>query len=265
MYRQRLTLIALIVLPLAAACGSEPADSGPAGTRPRLTGVQWKVDSVTVDGTTHRAPAGATVRFGEDGGVRGNYGCNTFSAKAAVEGDRVDLGQAKATRMACEKEPMGFERVLSRTLAAGPLRADARNDGELTLTTDGGDKVDLSAEESAPLLGTTWVVESLGSGKGARSLPREAAGKAYLTFDGKDGTVAGSLGCNRVSAKATVGDGTITLGTPTTTRKMCSESLMETEKALLELFDGTVSYEVDHRTLTLTSENGKSFSAVAKE
>lgn len=62
---------------------------------------------------------------------------------------------------------------------------------------------------------------------------------------------------------ATVRDGHITLGAAKTTRMMCDGSLMDTEKTLLGLFDGTVGYELDHRTLTLTSANGTVVSAVA--
>jgi heat shock protein HslJ len=40
---------------------------------------------------------------------------------------------------------------------------------------------------------------------------------------------------------------------------------MDTEKALLNLFDATVKYQLKHRTLTLTSENGAGVEAVAAQ
>lgn len=46
---------------------------------------------------------------------------------------------------------------------------------------------------------------------------------------------------------------------------MCQGSLMRTEKSLLKAFDGKVTYELDHRGITLTSENGTVVSAVADE
>lgn len=61
-----------------------------------------------------------------------------------------------------------------------------------------------------------------------------------------------------MNADATVRDGHITVGTPTTTRMVCEDSLMETEKRLLKFFETTLSYRVDHRTMTLTRENGPS-------
>jgi heat shock protein HslJ len=254
MYRQkqRMTLTAAAVLvPLAAACGSEKAGSGSADVKETVTGVHWTVDSVTADGTTHRAPDGAHVEIDDSGGAQGNFGCNHFSAKADIDGDRIRLDDARSTEMACEKVPMAFEKTLARALTDGPLRARVTSD-RLTLTTDSGDRVRLSKAEDAPLYGTKWNVTSPAGTE-----------QAHLTFDKKSGKVTGSLGCNKVTAKATVRDGRITLGAPSTTRMMCDASLMKTEKRLLKVLDGTVRYELDHQTLTLTSENNETVSAVA--
>ncbi|MER8219484.1 META domain-containing protein [Streptomyces sp. NPDC094143] len=252
--KQRMTLTAAAMLvPLMAACGSEKADggSGSVGAERPVTGVRWSVDSVTADGKTHQAPTGAHVTIAE-GRAEGSLGCNTFGADATVDGDRVRLGRTMATEMACEDTPMAFEETLARTLSGHEF--EARVDGDrLTLTTDRGETVRLTKAEDARLSGTRWTVTS----------PR-AGGRAHLTFDEEKGTVAGSLGCNKVNAKATVRDGHITLGPPATTRMMCEDSLMADEKTLLRLFDGSLKYGVDHQTLTLTSENGTSVRAVAE-
>ncbi|MDX6361820.1 MAG: hypothetical protein QOC85_823, partial [Streptomyces sp.] len=167
-----------------------------------------------------------------------------------------------STEMACEKAPMKFESTLARTLSDGALTTKVADDA-LTLTTDSGDRVRLTEEKDAPLYGTKWTVMSLGDGDVAQSLPKGADGKAYLVLDKKKGTLGGRFGCNHGSAKATVRDGHITLGRPTTTRMMCDGSLMDTEKRLLGLFDGKPAYALDHRTLTLTSANGEKVTAVA--
>ncbi|MFE6283001.1 META domain-containing protein [Streptomyces sp. NPDC057877] len=267
MYRQThrttLTVTALALLPLAAACGTEKAGSGGSGSaepRSPLTGVHWTVDSVTVDGTTLKAPASARVHIDDSGRAQGNYGCNHFSARASIDGDRVRFSDAAATEMGCDD--LAFEERLARTLLADTLRAKTA-DGHLTLTTGSGDTVRLTEEKGAPLHGTRWTVTGLGSGETTQSLPSGTEGKAHLTFDEKTGEVTGSVGCNRVTAPATVGDGTITLGTPSTTRRMCDASLMDLEKRLLGLFDSKVDYRLDHRSLTLTSTNGESVTANA--
>ncbi|MEV5463493.1 META domain-containing protein [Streptomyces sp. NPDC002788] len=252
--KQRMTLTAAAVLvPLMAACGSEKADSGSGsvGAERPVTGVRWSVDSVTAGGKTHKAPTGAHVTI-DSGRAEGSFGCNNFSAEATVDGDRVRLGKTMATEMACANKPMAFEETLARALSDQELKARVKSD-RLTLTTGKGDTVHLSKAEDAPLSGTKWTVTT----------PR-ADGRAHLTFDAKKGTVSGSLGCNKVNAKATVRDGHITLGPPATTRMMCEDSLMADEKTLLRLFDGKLKYGVDHQTLTLTSENGTLVRAVAE-
>ncbi|MEV5437163.1 META domain-containing protein [Streptomyces sp. NPDC052682] len=255
--KQRMTLTAVALLaPFLAACGSEQAGGGSSSSVagwPPVTGVLWSVDSVMADGTTHRAPADAHVTFGKSGRAEGSYGCNHFSARAAVDGDRIRLSDTMSTEMACEKRSMTFEKTLARALADRELTAEVNGD-RLTLTTADGDTVRLTRSKQAPLYGTQWTVTS-----------PDGTGRAHLTFDGTKDTVSGRLGCNHVNAEATVRDGHITLGRPSVTRMMCEDSLMDTEKTLLRLFDGELRYGVDHRTLTLTSDNGTTVRAVAEQ
>ncbi|MEV7205840.1 MULTISPECIES: META domain-containing protein [unclassified Streptomyces] len=261
-----LTVAAVAALvPLAAACGSEKAaddtSSGSVGAGgQRVTGVRWSIDSVTVDGTTHRAPDAAHVRIDDGGEAAGSTGCNSFSARAAVEyggeGERVRLSDAMFTEKACDKVPADFEKSLGRALTTGPLTTEGGGE-RLTLTTADGDTVRLSRSEDASLYGTEWVVDAPGQ--------QGDEGRARLTFDRDAKTVSGRLPCNRVSAGATVGDGRIVLGAPSTTRMMCEGSLMDAEKRLLGLFDGKVDYRIDHETLTLTSEDGTTVRAVAEQ
>ncbi|MFF4508343.1 META domain-containing protein [Streptomyces sp. NPDC001401] len=260
MDKQRLTLAVLTVLPLVMACGS---DTGSASVTSEVSGVHWKVDSVTVDGTTRRAPADAALRIREDGTAVGNYGCNEFGAKAAFTDHRVELTNARQTLMACEPARMAFERNFAATLTDHSLTVETKGDG-LTLTTHDGDRIRLTKEKDAPLYGTKWTITALGADGTAASLPQKQQTSTYLTFDKKSGNVTGRLGCNHVNAKATVRDGHITLGAPSTTRMMCDTSLMHTERSLLRLFDGTATYRLDHQTLTLTSANGESAKAVAE-
>ncbi|WP_405585071.1 META domain-containing protein [Streptomyces sp. NBC_01092] len=253
---KRLTaLAALTLLPLAVACGSQDAgsDTVGAGAAASVTGVHWAVDDVTVDGKKSAAPTSAYLRIADGGKVKGNLGCNHFGADAAFADSHVTFDGMQSTEMACEGVPADFEQTLARTLADGDLTTEVDGD-KLILTTANGDRVALSKQEAAPLKGTKWTVTS-----------PDADGKAHLTFDEKTGEVSGSLGCNKVKATATIRDGSITLGTASTTRMMCDTSLMKTEKTLLGLFDGTVKYGIDHRNLTLTSENGEQVNAAAAE
>ncbi|WP_258574760.1 META domain-containing protein [Streptomyces shenzhenensis] len=131
---------AALFAPLAVACGGERG--GSVAARPAVTGIDWTVDSVTVDGTTQRAPAHAHVKI-EDGRAAGNLGCNQFSATVQITDDRIRLSHTRTTRMACDSARMAFERALARTLTAGPLTMKGE-DRKLTLTTADGDRVQLS-------------------------------------------------------------------------------------------------------------------------
>jgi heat shock protein HslJ len=262
MYRQKqqrsmtLTVAAVAALvPLAAACGSEKADDKnvSAGVGTPITGVRWNIDSVTVDGTTHRAPDAARVRIDDGGEAAGSTGCNSFSARADVDGERVRLSDAMFTEKACDRTPVDFEKSLGRTLTTGSLTTSTAGD-RLTLTTADGDIVRLSRSEDASLYGTKWTVDAPGQ-----------QGRTHLTFDQDAKTVSGRLPCNHVNARATVSDGHITLGAPSTTRMMCEGSLMNAEKRILGVFDGKAEYRIDHETLTLTSENGATVRAVAEQ
>ncbi|MEV0693143.1 META domain-containing protein [Streptomyces sp. NPDC050388] len=263
--RKRHTVLAaataVLSVPFVTACGGEQAGAGAdtgrasavgatTGTAERsLTGMRWNVDSVTTDGTTLRAPVDSHITVEDDGRTSGRYACNHFRGETDFDGDRVRFAVG-TTLVACDDEPRrSFEGALARALSLqdGALKVRV-NDDRLTLTADNGTTVRLSeGNADTPLYGTKWKIVS-----------PDSAGRAHLTFDEEEGTVSGSLGCNKVNADATVRDGHITVGTPTTTRMVCEDSLMKTEKRLLRLFDTTLNYRVEHRSMTLTSENGPS-------
>ncbi|WP_225832999.1 META domain-containing protein [Streptomyces sp. NK08204] len=145
-YKQRTVLTAVAaLLPLVVACGGRTADSGAVAAPEPVTGVEWRVDSVTAGGTVHHTPAAASprLRIDADGKAAGNLGCNLFSARATVHGDRITFGDVRTTKMACDRARTAFEQTLARTLTAGPLTARV-DDGKLTLTDGDGDAVHLS-------------------------------------------------------------------------------------------------------------------------
>lgn len=260
-------LAPLLVLALAA-CGTQSGNGSGAGdgstsVRPDVpvTGVHWTVESVTVDGKKTAAPAGAHVRIDPKGRTKGNFGCNHFNAMATVEGDTITLSDTGMTEIGCPEPLQGFEDALKSALT-GKLKARL-TDGELTLTTAGGDTIRLSEQPPAPLVGTKWTVNSLVSGQAATSLPAGTEGKASFVF-GKDGSVRGNLGCNQFNAPVTTDGSTMTFGRVTTTRKLCAGPQMELERALLATMTGKATYRIDHRTLTVTAPDKKGFAAGAQ-
>ncbi|WP_434591912.1 META domain-containing protein [Streptomyces sp. A5-4] len=261
------TALALLAL-TATACGTDTgSDAGSDGTvKPDLavTGIDWAVESVTVDGKKMPAPEGARVTI-DKGRASGNSGCNSFGADAAVKGDTVTVGTVQSTEMACEKDIQKFEGSLQAAFT-GKLKGKVADD-RLTLTTPKGDSIAMSAkppEPNAELTGTRWNVESLIKGKSVTSLPSDTAGKAELTFD-KDGSVGGSTSCNNLSGKAAVAGSTITFSKVATTRKMCVPEAMQTERALLKILGGKADYEIKGSTLSLTAAGGEGLQARAAQ
>ncbi|WP_416518656.1 META domain-containing protein [Streptomyces achromogenes] len=110
-----------------------------------VTGVEWRVERVTVGEESLAAPAAGSphLRIGTDGTAAGNLGCNRFSAPVSVHGDRIAFGALRTTKMACDPARMSFERALAKALDGQTLTGAAERGG-LTLTTGHGDRVHLT-------------------------------------------------------------------------------------------------------------------------
>ncbi|WP_411077397.1 META domain-containing protein [Streptomyces sp. cmx-10-25] len=266
--RALVVLVPLLPALLLTACGTEGgrgSGSGADTVSPDLplAGTHWTVDKVTVGGNASDAPDGADVAFEEDGRVVGRGGCNTFNATVTVKGDILTATPGPRTGMACSDDRMRFEKDLVKAFS-GELKGTLEND-TLTLTSpDGRNVLALTAEQPAPLRGTTWKVDGLLSGKTASSLPAGSEGKARIVL-GEDGKVTGNLGCNNFSATAKADATTLTVeGPAATTRMMCTGPQMKLETTLYELLDGPLTYRLDHRTLTLTDASGEGLTATAE-
>ncbi|MGZ9931859.1 META domain-containing protein [Streptomyces sp. NC-S4] len=253
------TALALALTLALAGCGR--SEDGRGVRLPDPVG-SWAVESLTTGGRTLHAPESAHLDIGRDQ-VKGNYGCNGFTAAAAFDGSSaVTVTPGASTTMACAD--MEFETAFAK-LFRGRLAID-RGPDRLTLKTADGSTIAMTsapAVTDAPLTTTEWTVESLLSSGTAASLPTEAAGKARFTI-APDFTVSGILGCNRFSAKATVEGSTITFGPLTSTKMACEGAVGEVERTLTELFgSGPLTAKTEGRTLTLTAPDGKGLTAKA--
>ncbi|MFF5898390.1 META domain-containing protein [Streptomyces argenteolus] len=270
MREQRMAVSVLALLTLAA-CGTDPGSgagsgdgSGAVRDEVPVTGVHWNVSSLTVGGRTTEAPSAAHVAIDSTGKATGNLGCNRFTADVEVDGDTVTVGPGTTTEMGCEKDVQQFEKALGSAFS-GKLEAAVAGSGDartLTLTTARGDSIALTSEPPAPLTGTAWKVTGLASDGVATSLPAGTEDTAHLTF-GEDGTVEGSLGCNSFHGKAEAAGSTLTFGPLSSTRKMCPGPRMKLERALLGVLEGSTTYTIGHRSLSLTAKSGAGLHASA--
>ncbi len=95
---------------------------------------EWRVETLA---DAALAPGSAvTMKFGADDRLSGKASCNRYSASYETDGDRLSVGPAAATRMACAPPLMQQEaRFLS--LLAGVRRWSVAG-GALTLYSEDG-------------------------------------------------------------------------------------------------------------------------------
>ena len=124
------------VLALAAALTVAACSSGVAATKPpNLEGTKWRVVEIAGAPTFGAKPP--TVSFGK-GRLRGDSGCNTFSANVTMDQATIDVGSINSTLRMCEGDVGSIETQFMRALVeASSFTFDA--EGHLVLDGDGGE------------------------------------------------------------------------------------------------------------------------------
>jgi heat shock protein HslJ len=114
-----------------------------------LVGTTWRleslVDGLGPDGGVMSVVGEPTLELTEDGEVRGDTGCNTFSGSYELDGTTLRIGPLATTRMACEGPEAGQEEhalsvlesaAVDVTLEGGSLRLTGSNDRALDYRAD---------------------------------------------------------------------------------------------------------------------------------
>jgi heat shock protein HslJ len=107
-----------------------------------------------------------------------------------------------------------------------------------------------SDSASSNLAGTSWKLVSYGPADDQTP----AAGDVETSLDfGKDGKVSGRLGCNQFSGDYSLKDGKIVFGMIAATLMACPEPQMTQEGTAFQVMNGTVGYEINGKTLTISA------------
>ncbi len=269
-----LALPLTVLLPgLLAGCGDDTVDPG-ASSSPSTP--------VTTPGTTPNSAAptslvgrtflstgsagfelveGTTVRIEfRDGTLSASAGCNLLGGGYRIDGDtlRID-GGLSMTEMACEEALMDQDTRFVDLLLAGPIVALDGDTLVLTATDASITFLDREvADPDRPMESTVWTLITIIDGESASSTPMDAT--STLTFvngiDATDGTAVVATGCNTGSATVSLGEGTITFGPLALTKMACEQPLMDLESSVLSVLSGDVTFEIEARTLTITSSSG---------
>jgi heat shock protein HslJ len=115
---------------VVAACTS-------AGDIGSLQNRDWTLTWVEGFTTLPSAAATPTIRFGSDGRLGGNTGCNSAGAAYTVQGDRLDIEALMATKRAC-LDPRGNDLERAYINAVERMTRYRIAGGELQLLDDAG-------------------------------------------------------------------------------------------------------------------------------
>lgn len=91
---------------------------------PVLTGATWLMISYNNGKGGFQsalADVEVTAVYGEDGKLTGHGGCNRYSAAYTIDGDKIEIGPARTTRMMCPEPIMAQEAAYLKALAAAAV------------------------------------------------------------------------------------------------------------------------------------------------
>ena len=285
-----LALPLTVLLPgLLAGCGDDTVDPGASSSSPTPVTVTTSATVTTpatvpatapgttpdstaptsLDGRTFLSTGSAGFELAEgtlvriefrNGTLSASAGCNLLGGGYRIDGAilRIDGGLAM-TVMGCEEELMDQDTRFADLLMAGPTVA--LDGGTLLLTTADASIMFLDreiADPDRPIGSTVWTLTTIIDGESASSVPTDAT--STLTFvngtDTADGTALVATGCNTGSATVSLGEGTITFGPLTLTKVACEQPLMDLESSVQSVLAGDVTFEIEARSLTITSSSG---------
>lgn len=210
-----------------------------------LVGTIWELDTILSGDSASTPIAEATIRFGDDGSVGGNAGCNGwFGTYDPATG----FGEIGSTLMACD-EPIMAQESLFLSILGGDATVTISG-SMLTIADLSGNALQFRAqppEEDRPLAGTSWELETLIQGEAA-STPVAPGSIAFTA----DGSVSGTTGCNNYFGDFAAATGFGPIGST----KMACDGVMEQEAFFLSVLSADATVAIEGALLTITAPSG---------
>jgi heat shock protein HslJ len=223
-----------------------------------LAGLTFLSATVTRDEQPYDLVGGSriTLEFTDDA-IAANAGCNRMSGNATVSDGVLVVGGSglATTEMACDPALMDQDTWLAGILTSRP---SITLEGDRLTVATGDTMIDLLnrdiGEPDQPLVGTTWVLQSLGAAGDDGSVSSIPDGIQSTLRVEADGRALIKPGCNSGSTVVTITDGTLEFGAIALTRMACPGPESDVEAGVLSVLDsGDVEYAIEGSTLTLTS------------
>lgn len=249
--RNGMVLLVIAATILVSGC------SGPGGEADMdsLEG-QWTIDTVADDEGRLVGPVEGTTPYVEFIGseIAGNTGCNSFSGQAEISADGTfAVGDLATTLIGCDPARSNQEANIHRALADADRWAVEETTA--VLSANGATVMQMSMADTS-LAGSQWSVTSINNGHGGVQSVSEGSDPTLIF--GSDGKLAGSTGCNNLIATYTEGDGSLSIGSVGTTKKLCGTpaGIMEQEQDMVTALTNTSAYSVTGDTLRMADEDG---------
>ena len=218
----------------------------------KLRANEWVLDQEASNLGT--APTGAvTARFGGDGALTGNGGCNDYSTSYEVDGSSLTVSARIATtQRLCTGLVAGVERAYLARLPKATSYGIAR--GVLTIETSAkAGPLVYRAVNAADALAGKWEVLSFFR-PGAVTSPVVGS---TLTAEFADGTVSGDAGCNRFTGPYEASGTSITIGPLASTLRACADPAVgQQESEYVAALELARTFSVAGGNLTLFREDG---------
>jgi heat shock protein HslJ len=251
----RLVLLPLVLAGLAAAlagCGGD--DGGPAAPVPPalpLEGSSWLLDADSL-GVAGAEDVVSWIRFGADGTVTGEDGCNRFTGSYRRNGDALLLSPLAGTRRACTGPAEEVARRVTERLEA--VRVQTIEDRTLRLRDEEGAAL-LVYQGSAPGVAGAWEARSVLYDEAIRGVIGEATPTAEFA---RNGTVTGSTGCNTFSGTYEARGTKLTIDPGAVTERACADpEAQRQEQGYLEALRAVVRFDQVGPQLTLYDAQGR--------
>ncbi|MBP7212749.1 MAG: META domain-containing protein [Anaerolineaceae bacterium] len=218
------------------------------GDTPSLTlnNTHWVLEQI--NGQAVVADTLPTLSFNEEQKVAGNASCNNFFGNYTLDGNKLSFGSLGSTQMFCAV-PEGSMDQESAYLAALESAAGYRSeDGKLLIVDASDNTVLVFAPQDMGLEGASWNLTMLNDGQSLVSL----VNNTEINAEFKDGSVAGSSGCNSYNGPFQQDGLNLTFGNLASTLMLCQEEgVMEQETAYLQAIAKVTHYLIEGKQLTL--------------
>jgi heat shock protein HslJ len=202
----------------------------------------------------------------------GSAGCNRYTTTVTFDGASATVSPGIATTlMACADDVIATE--LAYLVALQAVQNVDAGDDRLTLLGPGVELAFRStiaaaptsvAQPGTPLVGTEWAIVAIDDGSTGMSMG-DVVGSPWLRF-AKDGSIAGTTGCNRFFGRFEGTAPTLTVGPLATTRMACDAPAAAQEQALLRvLSDAAVEAVIGDDTLQLSRAAVGSVTCTARQ